>query len=185
MTIVGSSASTQYGALSITCTVAGANLTMQDLFISAGHPASQYYDSNNGSYCYNILNFTGTGNTLTIEGSNVLEAVANGAVIHVAANAALAIGGDGTLYLYKTGAWTAIGGNGSETNGEITINGGVLNLIANARGAAIGVGAGDSGGGSTLPSSTGNVYVTGGTININVDWAGAAIGNAGSSNTPN
>jgi hypothetical protein len=77
VTIVGSSASTQYGALSITCTVAGANLTMQDLFISAGHPASQYYDSNNGSYCYNILNFTGAGNTLTIEGSNVLEAVAD------------------------------------------------------------------------------------------------------------
>ena len=56
----------------------------------------------------------------------------------------------------------------------ITINGGVLNLIAVARGALIGGSAGSNGG-----SAGGNVYVNGGSINLNVDFSGAAIGGGG------
>lgn len=215
VSLVGTGITDNHNGLSIVCTAPGAALTISDLYISAPSSSASYNDAA-GNNAYNIIRFTGTGNTLTVAGTNVLEAQTGGAAIHVAADQSLTVNGSGTLYLYKYGEWTAIGGDGSEANGaitidmdegklfakgskmgavigsgsncsavpgDITIESGTLNLIANARGALIGTGSGNQDG--TWPTSSGNVYLRGGSVNCNVDFTGAAIGASGGNSAPN
>jgi hypothetical protein len=198
----GTSKSAMYENLYINCTEAGADLTLQDVYISV--EGSGDADSSVRS----ILDFTGKGNALTFSGTNVLDMDTNAtyyAAIHVGKGTDLTITG-GTAYIYKNEQAAAIGGgNGSaESNGTITIRSaelyikgtkqgaligptsgancsGDINiynsdlyLIANARGAAIGGSAGSSG-----ASSGGTVTITGSRVNINVDYSGAAIGGGG------
>jgi hypothetical protein len=74
------------------------------------------------------------------------------------------------------GAVIGSGANGGSLDpGDITFNSGEFSLIANARGALIGSGAGAA----SNPENGGNVYLNGGTFNLNVDYSGAAIGGAG------
>ena len=75
----------------------------------------------------------------------------------------------------KQGALIGAGAQaGTQKPGPITIQGGVLNLIAISRGSAIGGSAGSGG-----ASSGSDVYMHGGTLNIHIDWSGAAIGGGG------
>jgi len=199
----GGNASAAFSGLSVNCTTAGANLTIDSLAISS--PAS-------GT---NMFNFTGTGNKFYFKGTNLLECntnMAGKAMLHAGTGTDLTIDGSGSdavLYLYKNDQSAAIGGNSAENNGaitinggtifakgtkqgatigqgantgsasvsgDITINGGTLYLIANSRGAALGGSAGSSGG-----SAGGNVYIKGGSVSINLDYSGAAIGGGGNS----
>ena len=75
----------------------------------------------------------------------------------------------------KQGALIGAGAQaGTQKPGAITINGGILNLVAISRGSAIGGSAGSGG-----ASSGTDVYMNGGTVTINIDWSGAAIGGGG------
>ena len=210
----GYSKSAAYFDLYIDCKPAmdGANLTIQDLYIS-----------NVGSTSSNMIDFSGENNFLFFKGTCLLDQDTNAtgyAMIHVNASTELTLGGvsdSDTLYFYKREQAAGIGGNGDasgaegqtpEYNGKITITGGnifgkgskqgavigsgadanavvgtpgdiiiqggILNLIANARGGLIGGSAGSSGG-----ARGANVYLYDGTLTLNVDWSGAAIGGGG------
>ena len=129
--------------LTIDCTLAGADLTIGDVYISA--PVADK----------NVIDFSGDGNSLTIEGESLLEncnsAATYYAAIHVPADGSLTIDGGGTLYLYKDSLGACIGGdcdtstNVGETNGDITIAGGTIFAKGSMTGATIG--AGQKGGG--------------------------------------
>jgi hypothetical protein len=177
--------------------IEGANLTLQDIFIS------------NTVGTANMVNFTGPGNTLHFEGVCVLDLNTTDkgyAAIHVGPDTSLTITG-GTLYLYKYEQAAGIGGNDAEVSGAITfkdaqvnakgsrqgavigsgansyadgasgdivIDNSTLNVYANARGAAIGGGAGSKGG------RCGSVVITNNSVvNIDVGATGAAIGGGG------
>ena len=205
VTLVGNGMSgTAYSGLTIDCTVAGADLTIDNVYISA--PVTNK----------NVLNFTGTGNDLTLKGDSLLEnsgASMYYAAIHVPSDGSLTIDGDGTLYVYKSALGACIGGDCDtlthvgETNGDITIaggtifakgtmtgatigagqkgtggkvyiTGGVLNLMTKARGAVIG-GGGENGG---VHGAGGDVYISGGTLLLYTDWTGSQVG-CGNGNT--
>ncbi|ATW24905.1 S-layer homology domain-containing protein [Candidatus Formimonas warabiya] len=199
VTITGNGMSgTANNGLTLDCTVSGADLTIEDLRISA--PVTNK----------NVIDFTGSGNVLTLSGASLLEN--NGtstyyAAIHVPHDGSLTIDGDGTLYVYKSALGAAIGGDCDtgtqvgETNGDITIaggtifakgsmtgatigagqkgnggkvyiTGGVVNLMTKARGAVIG-GGGEQG---SAHGAGGNVYISGGTLLLYTDWSGSLIG---------
>ena len=86
---------------------------------------------------------------------------------------------DNALLFMKSTKQGALIGSGAQASraesepGSIIIRNSELNLIANARGAAIGGSAGSRAAGGT------NVYVTNSLITINVDYSGAAIGGGG------
>lgn len=199
VTITGNGMSgTANSGLTLDCTVSGADLTIDDLYISA--PVADK----------NVIDFTGSGNTLTLSGASLLENNSTSlyyAAIHVPHGGSLTIDGDGTLYVYKNSLGAAIGGDcdtgtdEGETNGDITIaggtifakgsmtgatigagqkgtggkvyiTGGVLNLMTKARGAVIG-GGGEQGG---VHGAGGDVYVSGGTLLLYTDWTGSLIG---------
>ena len=116
--------------------------------------------------------------------------------IHVPTNSTLIIEGTGTLNatgLCESYENAAIGGNSHETNGPITINGGVINANVNAGGTVYGAGIGGgwsaSGGDITINGGTitanggnsagigggnnggaGNILITGGTVLATVKW---------------
>ncbi len=198
----------------------GNDITIKNLFIKAGNSAGAYYCEANGNNCYSPIRFTSENveNHLHFEGINCLEAEEGGAVIHVGPTQNVIIDGgndeSGATYIYKKGAWSAIGGNGSEVNGKITFNGGNFFCKGSAMGAIIGSGSyclgtpGDitiNGGTFNLianargaliglgagdvngayASDSGQVYINGGCINMNVDWTGAAIGASGKGSGPN
>ena len=219
VTLVGTGISTDdaYKYLFIDCTKAGADLTLQDIYIS------NIGEQNNAEKIGNMINFTGKGNSLKWKGTSILDLDQNAAgyaMIHVNQNTSLTMGGESdsdTLYMYKKEQGAGIGGNGgakgsdgqiAETNGDITYTGGILfakntkqgaffgagaesasagltpgtikftggviNLIANSRSAAIGGSAGSGGAAGGT-----KVYVNGASININVDYTGSAIGGGG------
>jgi hypothetical protein len=206
VTLTGAGVSTadQCQNLYIKCTVAKANLTLQDVYISNSGADS--------SSNLNLIDFTGSSNKLTFAGTNILEEDTNAtgkALIHVGKDTSLTISG-GTAYIYKYEQGSGIGGDMEEANGtinitdatlfikgskqgaligsgasaanqypgDITISGSELNLIANARGAAIGSGAG------TKKSVGPDVTIKDSTVNINVNYSGAAIGGGGYDESP-
>jgi hypothetical protein len=195
----GGISGTANAGLSINYTVAGADLTIDDLYIPS--PVS-------GN---NIINFMGTGNELTLAGASLLETTEmHYAGIHVPSDGDLTIDGSGTLYSYKSGLGANIGGDCDpettvgETNGTITFNGGTIfakgsmtgsiigagqkglggtviindgciNLMTKARGAVIGGGGENSG----VYGAGGTVYINGGTVLLYTDWTGSQIGCGG------
>jgi hypothetical protein len=214
VTLVGNGAlstSTPNTALTIDAKVAGtapntgANLTLQDVYVSSPYSGG------------NIIDFRGTGNTLNSTSANILESSVYGsqAVIHAGLGTELTINGSPAgaipsgpnfgLYVYKSTSAAGIGGNTSEasgtitfasgsvfvkgsqtgasiggdsttdTNGDITISGGLLCVQTNARGAGIGA--------SNQGQCAGDVYITGGSTLINVEFSGSAIGRGDSGTT--
>ncbi|HHX14355.1 MAG TPA: hypothetical protein GX726_05320 [Clostridiales bacterium] len=191
--------------LSIDYTVAGGNLTIEDLWI----------DRPESSNTIPVIDFMGVGNKFYFIGENYLQCSASysaaSACIHVGPDAAATIDGSGKLSMYAGSGGSCIGGADAESNGDISINGGTiyayssraastigsgqkvdatgkininggdLYLFANARGAAIGSG-GMSGGtvGDGAP-----VTVTGGNITTYVSFTGSAIGNGGGNQSAN
>ncbi len=214
-------AATGHQGLSIVGSCAAGNdITIKNMFIKAGNEAGSYYCEANKNNCYSPIRFTSENveNKLHFAGINCLESEAGGAVIHVGPTQQVVIDGgsdgSGTLYAYKKGAWSAVGGNGSEVNGKITFNNGSFFFKGSAMGAIIGSGSyclgtpGDitiNGGTFNLianargaliglgagdvnnqyASDSGQVYINGGCINMNVDWTGAAIGASGKGSGPN
>ena len=103
----------KYANLKFDCSGApGARLTLKDMFLEDRADTSP------------LINFSGTGNRLNLEDTVVLDKYGSGqgtyANIHVPQDAALTIGGAGTLYLYKTSGGAGIGGNNMEMNGAVT-----------------------------------------------------------------
>ena len=189
---------TSNAGLSIDCTVAGVDLTIQDLYIDG--PAGGY----------NAIDFMGVGNKLTLSGVNMLDNNMdyNNAAIHVPTGGSLSIGGTGTMYIYKSSGGAAIGGNTTEVNGDIVINGGTIFAKGTKTGAVIGSGQSAIGGSVTINGGnlyamgnargsciggggyTGGVVGEGGAVTINggnvmlvVNWSGAAIGGGGGNNS--
>jgi hypothetical protein len=188
------STATPNSALTIVCTVTGTRLRLQNLWISSPF--------RNG----NVINFTGTGNTLSVaDGSTaILESVGenNGAVIHVGPSNALTITGSATsnLYVYKDSVSAAIGGDTGQASGAITFASGNIFLKGSGLGAVVGgddtIGLTTNGvitisggllcieanargaaiGASNRGECAGDVYITGGTTRIDVYWTGSAIG---------
>jgi len=182
--------------IAINCTQPGTNLTIMNVWIGQGTSQSH------------LINFTGTGNTITIAGENLLEDPDNmgPGIFCVPVTADLTIKGSGTLYFYKNSQSAGIGGASGGANGSITFDGPTIFGKGTKEGAVIGCGAnsgstvpGDitfiSGeytligvargaiiGGSAGAESTGdggNIYIKGGTLNLNEDFTGAAIGGGG------
>ena len=117
VTLVGTGISigAAYDNLYIRCTVPGVTLTLSDVFIT----------NDSLDVSSNILRFTGQGNTLNLEGANILEnnlsSSAEGpAVVRAQMGTSLDIGGGGTLYMYAGGMGAGFGGNSGEFNGELT-----------------------------------------------------------------
>jgi hypothetical protein len=154
----GTSATSTSRDLNIIYTVSGADLTLQDVFISTATDS--------------VINFTGAGNTITLVNDNILEGNANNAaVVHVPPSADLTITGAGTLYFYKNALAAGIGGNYQEVNGAITIDSTNLFLKGTRTGAGIGTGA-DS---RTAPTP-GNITINNSQVNLVTVSRGAALG---------
>ena len=156
-TINGNS-SNVYHDLTISCTGASASaLVINNLRVS---------NDNVG-----VLDFTGTGNTLTFSGTNVLDSHAlTKANIRVPSGAGLTIyGTTNKLYLYKNAHGAAIGGAAGEANGTITINSGEIFAKGSGTGAVIGTG-------NNAASAAGTIDIKGGKLNIATVSNGAGIG---------
>jgi len=156
----------------IDCTVFGVTLVLENVWLSS-----------TGSTMKNLINFTGTGNTLNISGISVLDHdldFSPYAALHVPYGAALTINGPGPLYFYKNTQGAGIGGDENERGGSISLNN--LNLYAKGtrQGATIGNGANSNGAISGLAS--GDISITGCELYLIPNSRGAAIGgSAGSS----
>lgn len=192
----------------VTCSKAGAFLTLKDLYLS--HTGAKG----------NMVDFTGRDNTLEFAGTCIADKDTAGtgyAMFHVAKGDSLTVTG-GTAYLYKNEQGAGFGGNGgadadkggtgqkAEANGEITFRDATLYMKNTKQGASIGAGAqadklepdpiniydstlyleansrGSSIGGSAGSSggsSGSTVTVRNSQVTINVDWSGAAIGGGG------
>jgi hypothetical protein len=157
-------------------TVTGGSTVSQNLLINATAQSSNITINNlqilNG--LTSIIDFAGTGNTLTFGGTNVLqEGSSNYAAIHVPASASLAIGGAASginnLYLYKDSLAAGIGGNSAEVNGALTFNSGNYFLKGSSTGAVIGTG-------GSAPSVAGTITINGGQLNVATISGGAGIG---------
>ena len=201
VTLVGSGVSAEANTnLSFDCTEAGTDLTVQDLHISN---TSTTVPTFNFTGAGNKLTYVGTsmidkdtnatgyalihvpyGAELTISGKD-----ADDSLYLYKREQGAGIGGNsgegngtitfeqGNLFIKgsKQGAVIGCGANASSAStGEITINGGTINVIGVARGAGIGGSAGSDGAASGTV-----VNVNGGLINVNADWTGAAIGGGG------
>ncbi|MDR1088701.1 MAG: cell wall-binding repeat-containing protein [Coriobacteriales bacterium] len=194
VTLMGTGSSTNdvYDNLYIDCTVAGVDLTLQDIYLT-----------NNviGPATRNMLAFTGTAegefegtaNTLHFKGTVILDLDTRSgayAMVHVAPDVALTIEGDAdaALYLNEHGSLVGIesaaviGGNGGESNGEITFAGGTVFARNAARGiSAAPVPGAVIGSGSAFISVIGipsPITVQAGSLNIIVASESAAIGSA-------
>ncbi|WP_312636581.1 S-layer homology domain-containing protein [Oscillibacter sp.] len=173
VTLVGSGISSpdsKFSDLTFDCSVAGANLTLKDIWIN--NNVGRGTASGDVNFGLNIINFTGKGNQLNVEGESLLETqeYVQGAGIHVPKGADLFIGGSGTLYLYKYSQGAGIGGNSYEACGTITFGGADVFIKGSKTGPLVG---GDSllGGVKNDP-----VYITGGTLVLINKANGAAIG---------
>ncbi|MEA5144194.1 MAG: hypothetical protein VB023_11580 [Oscillibacter sp.] len=176
---VTDTSSTGYGyitstpnAVTVDCSAAaGIHLTLQN-----------FYDSVKTNTA-NVLNFSGTGNRLTISGTCLLDydvgyTSSNDALIHVAKGSSLTMDGSGTLYQYNCTQGAGIGGNTGEMNGELVFSlAGCLFIKGTRQGAVIGAGARASSS-SDVP---GSVTFNSGTYNIITNSRGAAIGGSAGS----
>jgi hypothetical protein len=154
----GTSSTSTSRDLNIAYNVSGANLTLENVFISTASGSA--------------IDFTGTGNNLTINSENILEATGNDdAAIHVPPTSDLTIAGAGTLYVYKNALAAGIGGDSTEVNGTITINDIDLFLKGSRTGAGIGTGA--NSGTTTAP---GVITINDSQVNLVTVSRGAALG---------
>jgi len=145
------------GDITITC-IEGTQVTLIDVTISS-------------SYC--PIAFDGVGNTLNLEGISTLIAESSYSAVNVPFGTQLTIIGDGTLNAtggsitssFEGGA--GIGGNSSQSSGEIIIQDGKVKATPGYDAAGIGGGSGGAG----------FVTITGGTIEtITVEGTEAGIG---------
>ncbi len=193
----------KYSDLSIDCVLSGSDLTIKDLWIN--NDVGQGTASGETNFGMHIVNYTGTGNKLGFEGTNLLEKqeYTQGAGIHVPKGAELTIDGSGKLYIYKYTQGSGIGGNSYEAGGTINFAGGDVFIKGSKTGSLVG---GDSnqaalyndpitisGGnlvlinkakGAAIGSShqgtgAGDVYLTDGNLTIISDYLGNAIGAGG------
>jgi len=200
VTITGNGTSgTANSGLSIDYTIAGARLTIDDIYITGAVAGS------------GMIEFTGADNKLLLSGDSILQrtgSVWGNALIHVPATADLTINGTGVVYLAQDGDGAAIGGNPSEINGNITIDGGEIFCRSNKTGSSIGGGQSANGGNTTINGGELNIFhnargamlggggynnsivglggtvtMTGGNVSLFVNFTGAAIGGGGGSNS--
>ena len=180
VTIVGNEANTAdapYKDLSLKSEVAGLNLTIRDLNVT-----STVYSSWGTPAAAPTITFTGTGNTLTVQGESTFVGVSYGslALIQVDTGVELTVNGTGTLNLYQPGNTNgaALGSQAGYACGTIVIDGGTLNVTTEGYGAGIGGGAGANAPSITINGGTVNAdsrYATAG-YSTNENYAGAAIG---------
>lgn len=180
-------------AVTIDCTAA-ANLTIEALQVSA--PATSSSNIINFTTGTNTLTLSGTS---LLENDRSASGAMNHAAIRVPSGVTLNTAGSGTLYLYKNSMGAGIGSNTNEASGtinfshtgaifakgsmtgaviggdtgvgNITVNSGELNLIAKARGAALG---------GSAQCNGGAVVLNGGNVKITCDFSGHAIGSGAS-----
>ncbi len=170
VTLTGST-DTVYENLSILCKNSGTQLTLSNVRISGD---SAETDS--------VIEFTGTGNTLCLAGTNLIDNDGSDySAIHVPADASLTVAdlpddeGTGVLYLYKNSQSAGIGGDSGEANGQITFESGRIFAKGTKQGAVIGTG-------SSATGTTGDITINGGELYLIANARGAAIGGgAGSS----
>jgi hypothetical protein len=181
---------------------AGANLTIKDIWTN--NSKGQGTASGATNLGYTALNFTGKGNTLTVEGVNLLEnqEYVSSACIHVPKGTELTFKGEGTLYLYKYTAGSGIGGNSSEACGKLVFESGNYYIKGSKTGAVIGgdgvgdarnddivfnganvvvinVATGSAVGDSNRSRCGGDVYMIAGNLTTYTEFMGAAIGKYG------
>lgn len=152
----------------------GTKLTLKDMFIEDRDDTSP------------LINFTGLHNYLKIEGTVVLDKYGSGqgtyANIHVAKGSALTIGGNGTLYLYKTSGGAGIGGNAREMNGDMTFgDANSLKFKMFAKGTKQGALIGAGTGASSSTDAPGAVRFVSGEYNLISNSRGAVIGGSAGS----
>lgn len=171
VTVVGDSSKTAespYKNIGFKSEVAGLNLTIQNVNVSAASSSP-------------VVEFTGEGNVLNLKGSNSMKAEKyySKALVWVPEDAEATVDGTGTLDLLLDSSTygAGIGANPGKVSGKININGGTINGTNYGSGALIG----GSGYG------TGKITINGGVMNVNVPlstsgWGGnlstcgAAIG---------
>lgn len=208
VTLVGkgiSGSGNMYSGLTIDC-ASGANLTIQDLWVNNNF--GQGTASGDVHPGQNIIIFTGSGNTLSLQNESLLEnqEYVQGAGIYVPKGTSLTIDGPGTLYLYKYSQGAGIGGNSNEASGSITFAGGQIFIKGSKTGPLIGgdlmtsatnsiknddiyftggevflvnIAQGAAIGSSKQGTCAGNVYLTGGNLTIVSSFIGSAIGYGG------
>ena len=164
----------EYYSTYIDCTSQPTNLTLKnvDLRNIKGKSGGGAGDSKP------LINFSGAGNKLNIEGKCLLEKEGEGqgtyALIHVPHGSELTMGGSGTLYLYKWSGGSGIGGNKGEVNGDITFDmRGSAFMKGSKQGALIGAGAEAKGEDTPVP---GYVKFKRGIYNLISNSRGAVIG---------
>ncbi|MCD8132734.1 MAG: hypothetical protein LUE19_02635, partial [Clostridiales bacterium] len=161
---------TEYEDLHFDC-AEGADLTLKDAFIT-----------NNGTETASLVDFTGSGNRLSIEGTVVLEN--SGllyALLHVGEGTSLTIAGTGTLYLYKYNQAAGIGGDAGELNGDITFGDDDSSLTVFAKGSKQGALIGAGADAASEEEDPGSISFVEGTYNLVSVSRGAVIGGSAGS----
>ncbi len=171
----GTASSNRFDDLYIKCTQTGSTLTLENVYI----------DVQTGRT--NVIDFTGTGNTLNFSGTNIIDLDTNAygcAMVHVPKGTELTVTG-GTAYLYKREQGAMFGGNGgakgaegqsTETNGNITIKDATIFAKNTKQGALFGAGAGAG------PSSTpGSITIKNSELYLIANSRAAAIGGSAGS----
>ena len=147
----------------------------------------------------------GASATVVLSGSSTAEGTESHAALHVAPGAHLSFAPEGTgrVEVASSGAGAAVGGDGSEGSGSVTVAGGSVVAHANGGGAAVGGGAGAAngpvlvcggslearlGGGVRITSAVGAggssrdggpITVTGGELVAAGGWGGLGVGGMG------
>ena len=125
VTLIGNSGTT-YTNFRIVCG-AGVHLTIQDVIID---------DSGNDDVC--PLAFTGSGNTLTLLGANVLKGGTNEPAVRVEDTAGLEIGGSGSLDATGGLSGAGVGGGNGSSAGSVSVADGDVTSSGGFNGAGIG-----------------------------------------------
>ena len=106
---------------------------------------------------------------LELMGDNEFTVSESYAAVHVPADAAIAIIGEGSLKAINSSSGAGIGGDDREAGGSITINGGIIDARSHS-------GAGIGGG---YEGASGTIEINGGTIDVR-SYNGAGIGSGSS-----
>ena len=162
-----------FEALYIDCSAApGITLTLKDIYISKGEDE------------YNVLDFSGKGNTLVYDGTIILDNETNMryALVHVGPNTELTIYGTtgSSAYLYKYDQAAGIGGDAEESCGTINmgVKGGANDFYFFMKGSKQGAVIGNGANVSDTPSTI-NFYS--GVYNLLGIASGAIVGGSGGS----
>ncbi len=150
VTLTQSNPTTALTDFAIDCTVAGVNLTINDININ---------NSANLGVC--ALAFTGAGNTLALAGASTLRSGRGEPSIRVEGSTELTISGTGSVE--ATGGYfgAGIGGGEDGDSGIITISGGIVTAHGGYN--AAGIGGGTDGDSGIITISDGTVTAHGGT----------------------